>query len=295
MNPDKSLIKEANARITTRFELLTIEELTKLDESTAKAKEEGKLQQRHSMDAVIRKYAQDMLNGDWQLNPQPLIITTEGWLLDGWHRVKAAIRAGMPLMANVTREWPAHGVFKVVDTGKGRTVCQLLKMEGVKNISIRTGIVNTLVGIACNSLHGAGGRRALSRSEYDRVEDLFGHSMDELIRVYNSTHNRVPSPVMGSMIFVHEKLGEPIQAFAEDLINMNFNETHPARALKRWLENNTNRDIRASGIRITMNCLFSYTEKLPMTKANPSNVGLEWARKLQSKRVEEVKAIVGAR
>jgi hypothetical protein len=46
---------------------------------------------------VVKKYATDMKNGNWKLNPHGIIFDEDGVLIDGHHRLNAVILADKPI------------------------------------------------------------------------------------------------------------------------------------------------------------------------------------------------------
>jgi hypothetical protein len=84
---------------------------------------------RHQSPSQVAFYARQISEGRWQRNPQPILVDSDGHLLDGQHRLAAVIEADTPIWAKVE-----HGVspdlMQVVDTGKSRTMGDLLVMAG---------------------------------------------------------------------------------------------------------------------------------------------------------------------
>lgn len=82
------------------------------------------------------KYAQilskDMINSRWQFSPQGLVLDEHGNVLDGQHRLRAVVIAGVPVTFWVTEGVPRE-VFRVLDSGKPRSMAQLLAIGGEEN------------------------------------------------------------------------------------------------------------------------------------------------------------------
>ena len=77
---------------------------------------------------VVRTYVRDMAAGNWKQSSTPLSIGTNGQLLDGQHRLTAVIKANKSIPMWVCYNVPNDAIF---DTGKNRTVQDILKMDGV--------------------------------------------------------------------------------------------------------------------------------------------------------------------
>jgi len=79
----------------------------------------------------VEAYARAMLRGEWLLNGEAIIISSDGQLNDGQHRLNGVIESGMAI--------PMHLTFGVerdsrhtVDQGAARTPGQVLAMMGEK-------------------------------------------------------------------------------------------------------------------------------------------------------------------
>lgn len=69
---------------------------------------------------IVKKYAADMINGNWKINPQGIIIDENGVLIDGHHRLNAVIMSGKTVEFNVCCDAPENCV-EVLDCGWVRT------------------------------------------------------------------------------------------------------------------------------------------------------------------------------
>ena len=69
--------------------------------------------------AVVDRYAADMEAGKWKENGEPIIVNTDGKLQDGFHRLHAIIKSGVPQYMVVIFDAP---VTKCYDYGKNRSV-----------------------------------------------------------------------------------------------------------------------------------------------------------------------------
>lgn len=78
----------------------------------------------------VKSYAADMKNGDWRLNPQPIVLNGET-LLDGQHRLRAVIDADMAVPMVVCVGAGAE-VQEVLDQGRVRSVADVLKLKGAR-------------------------------------------------------------------------------------------------------------------------------------------------------------------
>lgn len=80
----------------------------------------------------VEAYARAMQRGEWRLNGEAIIVSSDGLLNDGQHRLAAVIESGMSVPMQIT-----FGVERdsrhTVDQGAARTPGNILAMRGEKN------------------------------------------------------------------------------------------------------------------------------------------------------------------
>ena len=83
---------------------------------------------RHLRPSHVRFLRDQILNGEWQLNGQPIVIADDGTLLDGQHRLHAVVEADTAVPTLVV-----YGVDKMaylsMDTGIRRTPADVVEKE----------------------------------------------------------------------------------------------------------------------------------------------------------------------
>lgn len=78
--------------------------------------------------STVHNYARQMKEGLWnEENPQPIILTQDGLLLDGQHRLSAVIEANQPVTFTFTSV-PDDSVFEYLDQGKRRTAADFINV-----------------------------------------------------------------------------------------------------------------------------------------------------------------------
>lgn len=80
----------------------------------------------------VKKYAEDMKSGQWCLTGEPIIISNDGEILNGHHRLEASYEAGVGFIAPVTYGVTDELSFAHIDVGNMRSRSQVLEMAGVK-------------------------------------------------------------------------------------------------------------------------------------------------------------------
>src|SRR4029077_2631307 len=73
----------------------------------------------------VNRLARAMSAGEYMFNPQPLIIDTNGALLDGQHRCHAVKQSGVAVPVVIARGADPD-VFSLVDTGRTRQAAQFV-------------------------------------------------------------------------------------------------------------------------------------------------------------------------
>ncbi len=79
---------------------------------------------------VVAKYKEDILNGNWKLTHQSIAIDSQLNVIDGQHRLRAIIMAGIPVDMLVTFDADPE-TFDVLDSGAGRTASDALSIDGM--------------------------------------------------------------------------------------------------------------------------------------------------------------------
>ena len=79
--------------------------------------------------AWVETLAERMRRGAWMLTGEPVIVSREGVLNDGQHRLEAVVLSGVAVPMDV-RFGVTRAAFAVTGTGKARTPGQMLSIEG---------------------------------------------------------------------------------------------------------------------------------------------------------------------
>lgn len=78
---------------------------------------------------TVKQYARDMAAGNWDTTGDPIRITSDGWMIDGQHRMSAIAltRAQVRLLFCFNVPWEA---YRNIDNGRRRSFAQTLEAEG---------------------------------------------------------------------------------------------------------------------------------------------------------------------
>lgn len=109
-------------------------------------------------------YAADMIAGRWALNGEPVIISRDGELNDGQHRMGAVIEAnrGVPMLIvfGVDRE-----TRKTVDQGAARSASDYLSMDGVPYANNASTIAKWVMAYEATDGYNIGQRAKFTNAE----------------------------------------------------------------------------------------------------------------------------------
>lgn len=93
---------------------------------------------------TVTKYAQQMEVGEFA--PITMVVLDDrGQLLDGFHRLTACVQAGVPFSAFVLTGADGNTVLNTVDTGRRKTLQDVLRMDNWENPTLLASALSTLV------------------------------------------------------------------------------------------------------------------------------------------------------
>ncbi len=93
----------------------------------------------------IKEYADSMKAGKWVLNGEGILFDANGKLINGQHRLSAVVLSGLTMPLLIIRGIDDPNAFGTIDTGKKRTVSDVVGMEGIKHASTVSAIAKRLV------------------------------------------------------------------------------------------------------------------------------------------------------
>ncbi len=104
------------------------------------------LKNRRLSKAVTAKYTDAMRRSEWKETHQGLAFDTEGWLLDGQHRLQAIANAGVVLKLWVFPNMP-RDIFDTLDVGRRRLASHLLSVPNAAVLSSAVRFIAVADGI----------------------------------------------------------------------------------------------------------------------------------------------------
>lgn len=107
--------------------------------------DESKFDNRRLDDRMVDRITQDIKKGKWKLDGNAIRFDKKNDLLDGQHRLYSIIRAQKSVLSIVIRGLDTEAK-DTIDTGKARTIADLLHFHGHINNSVLGGCCRLLIG-----------------------------------------------------------------------------------------------------------------------------------------------------
>lgn len=82
--------------------------------------------------AKVAQYIHQMTAGEWEPEASVIHLDENGYLINGYHRMWAAIDGNISFDTILVRVADGRRVFPKIDTGRARSASDVLKMKGVK-------------------------------------------------------------------------------------------------------------------------------------------------------------------
>lgn len=183
----------------------------------------------------VAQYAAEMKTGRWTLTGEPIIVSREGVLNDGQHRLQAVVDAGVPVWLDI-RFGVSRDAFLQTGIGRKRTVADNLQIMGVKNAF-------SVAAVCKAMLHYETPRWPVdinrSVSPHESAEVLARHPMIQPVVDRLKAMKFAPmqaSPMMFVVSLAAEVSDfETAIRFAEEINHGNEEEFVPTRALREKL------------------------------------------------------------
>jgi hypothetical protein len=183
----------------------------------------------------VSRFARDMRAGNWPLNAETVKRDSNGGVMDGTHRLKACVEAGVPFIS-----WVAQGVppehQRTVDTGRPRTITDNLALAGNANPAVLGAVAKR----AWQWLHGYRGFKMPSPSQIEVDELIAAVPLIRTAADYavgaRKEFPAVPTAVYGISYLVFNQAGGQLasRVFLDQVVlAAHLEYEDPANALRR--------------------------------------------------------------
>lgn len=161
-------------------------------------------------ETYVRKLASDIARDQFVLTHQGIAFDANGVLIDGQHRLTAAVMANKPIELQVTRGL-ATATREKIDSGKPRTVAQILSfrfgLEGnaAKNTSAILHVMVSMVD---------GIRHSISQEHLFRLYTSHQSGFEWAMR-YTHSPSRVPTGILAALVWAYPHASKQCEYIAE--------------------------------------------------------------------------------
>lgn len=182
---------------------------------------------------VIKGYAGDMIAGRWMVTHQGIAISTLGRLIDGEHRLRACVLAGVPFKTMVTYDIPPE-LFYLFDSGRVRPPSDVLYIGGFKDEKLLAGSVRLAMNCDLDDAPLAAKRSRREVLEYANDNPW----LCDVLQQVHPARTVLPATALAAVIFLSTKDGrhrDMIPSFIDGLVTLaNLPKGDARHTLAMW-------------------------------------------------------------
>lgn len=149
---------------------------------------------RRIRDRRVAIYADAMRRGVWQEFGPPVIVSSCGIVLDGWHRLSAVVQSGCSVKMPVITGYP-KSASRAFDDNLGRRVCDVLRAES--GVDTRLVTVAAILRI-CRMGFNIRSDDVVLNSDQPEVYARWKKNIDFTLECFPSARRGLPAPVMAA-------------------------------------------------------------------------------------------------
>ena len=209
-----------------------------IDPAAAQRLLESNRNNRNVYNASVKKMERAHVNNQWKYTGDPIRLDERGNLLDGQHRLHAAVNTGTTLRVPVVSGLPTS-YFEYIDISKPRSAKDALALLGARSPVIMASVVTFLWQIT-NDMVVAHGSEAPAPPEALQLFLKFGDAHDNAlyphgVMALKGQKIRLPGAAVGVMSLLYEQIDPELNrrfwAGAIDLLDMH-DMNDPRKALR---------------------------------------------------------------
>jgi len=125
---------------------------------------------------TVDRYANEMRHGNWMMTGEPIIISKEGKVIDGQHRLWAVIESSCPIEIAITFGIEPNA-YRNINCGRTRT------------LAYRAGLDNRVSGALTTLVRTAYGAPEISQSSLRVFDQVFGDAIRHIIAMQDRRLN----------------------------------------------------------------------------------------------------------
>lgn len=203
------------------------------------------LNNRNISNIFVKKLANDILNNAFLVTHQGIAFDSNGLLIDGQHRLAACVMANKPITLLVTSDIPAVqnigngniNTFEILDSGKNRTVSQMLALSGMKYANRVAAAVKAAALLCCKTSTNFG----VSVAQTHKILNMISDSIYACIEVGIAPGLLKPvSWILGPMVIYHYTFPDKAIQLLTEFTNVTqpHNSNAASRALAKFYSKN---------------------------------------------------------
>lgn len=249
---------------------------------------------------IAKSFAVEMKAGRWAVTHQGIGFNSNGDLIDGQHRLRGIVIAGVPVDMMVTTGIPSsqrngitYDTMDVVDRGRSRSIGQQLVLShgwtcGTKVASMARAIAM----LYSDSSQRVRITTPQTLAIINECEDSFRAIFEEANRVPGRSHAQIDSVVV---IYHTINPVKALEFYVSFLDQTDWKQGTPARALEMFKQRaghsfGTNQCI---GIQATSAALMAHDAGVPVKILRLSQAPATWIRNINPKLRGQVRKILG--
>ena len=170
---------------------------------------------RRLSEATVDRYAQDIAAERWKNTGDTIKLTARGMLIDGQHRMAAVVKANKSVVMAVARGVD-EDAFTVIDTGKARTLSDVLGIQGYQHCAVLAAIARGGYDYAA----GVSQRYTPTKAALEAFIQNHPYAPVIAAKLDNMNGLKYPKGPLGSVLFVannNREYDEEVDQFLEGL------------------------------------------------------------------------------
>ena len=204
---------------------------------------ESNTNNRRVRQTTVDFYARIMSSGAWKLNGKTIVISNEGVILDGQHRLQACVNSGATFQTVVVRG-PEDECFGTIDQGVVRTGGDIVGREGYSQSNRKSAATRVILAIdeVDGGIEGFKPNLGLKRAHIE-ILDYVVENDDLLTEACNAVREddgpsicKPPAVFVALYVFLAQKNRTKAKEFFEQLTSgENLNKSDPTYKLRKTL------------------------------------------------------------
>lgn len=182
---------------------------------------------------TIDRYSRDMIDGRWNNNGQGIVLSEDGTLLDGQHRLKAIIQSQCTVSMLVVRG-AEKSTFITMDSGKPRALSDVLAMQGHEYTTKMAAIARAAYAYVCGAIYPYTATKPTLEAFIKRHPYVA-----EVAKIVGQRKHLCPNAALGAVLFIANEnglLAAEVESFVEGIIYGEGLYKGDARhTLREWL------------------------------------------------------------